>query len=114
MSKALGRAFDDAYLPPDIEGCTKEDAGWEKASEGILVGRYVRLCNPNFWYIDYSHPPCRAILVKLQSLQELQNAQFRTCCRWASFSASNIGLIGVSIIARLALQVTRIVPWNKS
>ena len=93
MSKVLGRAFDDAYLPPDIEGCTKEDVSWKKASEGIVVGHYVRLCDPNFWYIDHSHPPRRAVLVKLQSLQELQNAQFRTCCRGASFLASRIRLI---------------------
>lgn len=42
---------------PEIEGCTEEDVGWTKASEGILAGRYVSLCNHNFWYTYYTRPP---------------------------------------------------------
>ena len=50
--------FDDeeAEILPEIEGCTEEDVGWTKASQGILVGRYVELCDHNFWY-DYSTRP---------------------------------------------------------
>jgi hypothetical protein len=51
----------EAYILPEIEGCVEEDVGWTKASEGILVGRYVSLCDPNFWCIYYSRPPHRAI-----------------------------------------------------
>lgn len=38
----------EASLFPEIEGCTEEDVGWTKASESILVGRYVSLCDSNF------------------------------------------------------------------
>lgn len=47
----------DAETWPEIEGCTEEDVGWTKASEGILVGRYVDLCDRNYWYTYATRPP---------------------------------------------------------
>lgn len=47
----------EADIWPEIEGCTEEDVGWTKASEGILVGRYVDLCDRNFWYTYNMRPP---------------------------------------------------------
>lgn len=40
----------EADIWSEIEGCTEEDVGWVKASIGILVSRYVALCDPDFWY----------------------------------------------------------------
>jgi hypothetical protein len=51
-----GEACED-YILPEIEGCTDEDVGWTKASIGIILGRYISLCNPRFWYAYYSRPP---------------------------------------------------------
>ena len=52
--------IDEAYLSPEIEGCTEEDVDWTKASKSILVGSYISLCGPNFWYIYYLRPPLMA------------------------------------------------------
>lgn len=46
-----------AKILPEIEGCTEEDVGWMKFSEGILLGRYVALCKSNAWYAFYARPP---------------------------------------------------------
>lgn len=35
----------EANIWPELEGCTEEDVGWTKASEGVLVGRYASLCD---------------------------------------------------------------------
>jgi hypothetical protein len=48
---------EEADIWPEIEGCTEEDVGWTKASEGILIGRYVDLCDRKFWYTYYMRPP---------------------------------------------------------
>jgi hypothetical protein len=47
----------EADIWPEIEGITEEDVGWVKALAGILVGRYVSLCDSNFWYVYYTRPP---------------------------------------------------------
>lgn len=47
----------EAYVLQEIESWVEEDVSWTKASERILPGRYVSLCDPNFWYIYYSRPP---------------------------------------------------------
>jgi hypothetical protein len=59
------------YILPEIEGCTDEDVGWTKASIGIVLGRYISLCNPSFWYAYYSRPPLIAdVSISLQCLDQ--------------------------------------------
>lgn len=59
------------YVLPEIEGCTDEDVGWTKASVGIVLGRYVSLCNPSFRYAYYSRPPLIAdVSIRMQSLDQ--------------------------------------------
>jgi hypothetical protein len=47
-----------AALWPEVEGCTEEDIGWCKVVPcGVVVDRYLTLCDQSSWWMWYTRPP---------------------------------------------------------